>query len=230
MTRVVGIDGCRAGWLLLSWELESGGLEAVIAGSWRDLSWRAAALTAVDMPIGLAEAGPRACDREARALLPRGRKASVFAPPRRFMLACSDWAAAQALGRAREGCGLSRQAWNIAAKIREIDDSLVPADQERLREVHPELVFHRLNGWRPLAPKRSAEGQQQRLALLRAAGLSGIESWLGHFPRKLAGRDDVLDAAACALAAKQILKGHGERLPAGEPPRDARGLRMEIWY
>jgi len=42
--------------------------------------------------------------------------------------------------------------------------------------------------------------------------------------------DDVIDAAACALAAKRILAGEGEQLPASEPPRDARGLRMEIWY
>ncbi|MGF1612177.1 MAG: DUF429 domain-containing protein, partial [Kiloniellales bacterium] len=136
----------------------------------------------------------------------------------------------QALGVAREGCGLSKQAWNIAGKIRELDESLAPEDQERVREVHPELVFHRLNGWRPLPPKRSAEGQQQRLALLRDAGLTGLEPWLDHFPRKLAARDDVIDAAACALAARRILQGQGERLPPGEPPRDARGLRMEIWY
>lgn len=241
MTRVLGVDGCRAGWLALALELESGALEAVIAERWQALPqaaqtgasaapWPGAALVAVDMPIGLAEAGPRACDRAARALLPPGRKASVFAPPRRPMLACADWTAAQALGRAREGCGLSRQAWNIAPKIRELDEALAPVDQDRVREVHPELVFHRLNGWRPLLPKRSAEGQRQRLVLLQQAGLVGLEPWLDHFPRRLAARDDVIDAAACALAAKRILQGQGKRLPFGEAPRDARGLRMEIWY
>jgi hypothetical protein len=27
-----------------------------------------------------------------------------------------------------------------------------------------------------------------------------------------------------------MLKGEGTRLPADEPPRDAKGLAMEIWY
>ena len=41
--------------------------------------------------------------------------------------------------------------------------------------------------------------------------------------------DDVLDAAACALAARDMLKGRATRLPPA-PRLDARGLKMEIWY
>ena len=38
-----------------------------------------------------------------------------------------------------------------------------------------------------------------------------------------------LACAACALAARDMLRGRATRLPP-EPPLDARGLKMEIWY
>ncbi|MCH7795141.1 MAG: DUF429 domain-containing protein, partial [Proteobacteria bacterium] len=58
---------------------------------------------------------------------------------------------------------------------------------------------------------------------------AGVEALMNRFPRRDAGPDDVLDAAACALAARDMLTGRATRLPP-EPPLDARSLRMEIWY
>lgn len=233
-TRVLGVDGCHGGWLALALEAEfSVGAvpEPTLVRRWRDLPLGTVALVAVDMPIGLAERGPRACDIAARERLPRGRKSSVFAPPRRAMLACPDWAAANALGRAREGVGLSKQAWNLAPKIRELDRAVSPADQTRIREVHPELVFLRLAGGAPLPRKASADGRRIRRRLLEAAGLRGFDALLAALPRDRARPDDLFDAAACALAARDLLHGRGTRLPPGpEPERDARGLAMEIWF
>lgn len=226
---VAGVDGCRGGWLAL-WLQAAGGraAAAVPARRWVELDLAAARLVAVDMPVGLAEAGPRACDKAARALLPAGRKSSVFPPPRRYMLACGSWPAANAEGRRRENVGLGRQSWNITNKIAELDAALAPADQAWLREAHPELVFHHLNGWRPLPRKRGAEGRRRRLALLAAAGARGLARLLQGRPGGVRP-DDVLDAAACALAARRMLAGEAACLPAA-PPRDRRGLRMEIWY
>jgi hypothetical protein len=44
--------------------------------------------------------------------------------------------------------------------------------------------------------------------------------------------DDILDASVGLAVAAAIVSGPGTggRLPAGEPPRDERGLRMEINY
>jgi len=181
------------------------------------------------MPIGLNDRGSRLCDLEARKKLPRSRKSSVFPPPRRYMLGCRNWDEAQAKGRKLEQCGLSKQAWNITAKIRELDRSVGPGSQDRIREVHPELVFHHLNSWAPLASKKSPEGQNQRLKLLRAAGLPDPAPLIESLNRRLAAPDDLIDAAACAVAAQRILKGYATCLPAA-PPLDSRGLRMEIWY
>jgi predicted RNase H-like nuclease len=228
MPVVAGLDGCRGGWMMVRLDTSNRQISVDFTPTWQALDFSGLALAAVDMPIGLADTGPRACDLAARALLPRGRKSSVFAPPRRYMLACRSWESAHLEGRRREGVGLSKQSWNLIAKIDEIDRHIEPRDQERLREVHPELVFHNLNGWRALPPKKTSEGAGRRRAILARHGID-FGSDEPSVPRRLAGADDLLDAAACALAAEYVLSGRGCRLPP-EPTRNRRGLRMEIWY
>jgi predicted RNase H-like nuclease len=223
----VGIDGCSNGWITVRWS--SAGLTTQLAARWSDLNLAEAAAVGVDMPIGLSDSGPRACDLAARALLPPRRKSSVFPPPKRYMLGL-PWAEANAAGKAREGKGLSRQAGNIAPKIAELDSAMTKAMQQRIYEIHPELVFHHLNAGAALTPKRDPAGRAERLRLLQYAGLPGLDGLFGLYPRKHVKPDDLLDAAACALAARRIALGDARRLPEGEPPRDSRDLRMEIWY
>jgi predicted RNase H-like nuclease len=238
MADVAGIDGCKGGWLALTLGAAGDVLHVAGAPRWRDLDLGNCAILAVDMPVGLCDSGPRACDIAARRHLPKGRKSSVFSPPRRAMLACRTWAEANALGRKIDGTGISHQAWNLSPKIRELDTAIDPALQERIREVHPELVFQRLHGLTgpgssPLPSKKTPAGRAARLALLEAAGIAGLPERLAALPRKLAQPDDLLDAAACALAARAIVEGTAKRLPDGpleDPPRDVRGLRMEIWF
>lgn len=229
---VAGVDGCRGGWLAVRLDPAAGTTEAAVFARWAELDGALAdaAAIAVDMPVGLADAGPRRCDVAARALLqPAGKGSSVFPSPRRYMLGRS-WTDANALGRAREGTGLTRQAGHILPKVAELDRALGPAHQDRVLETHPEVAFHRLNGWRALPPKRRVAGRAPRLALLAAAGLAALEALLEEFPRRLVQPDDLLDAGACALVAADYAAGRARRVPAGAPPRDARGLRMEIWY
>lgn len=230
-TQILGLDGCRAGWLVIILEPESGELKARLVGNWSELAAERAraAMVAVDIPIGLTDRGARGCDVAARRLLPRGRKSSVFPAPRRYMLDCGTWAEAQDEGWRLEHCGLSKQCWGILPKIREVDAALGPADQDCVREVHPELIFHHLNGWDLLPGKRRLEGRNARLKLLEGAGLKGVDRLLDLFPRAQVQPDDVIDAAACALAARRMLREEAVRLPEA-PLCDARGLRMEIWY
>ncbi len=228
MPVVAGLDGCRGGWMMVRLDTSKRQISVDFAPTWQALDFSGLALAAVDMPIGLTDTGPRACDLAARALLPRGRKSSVFAPPRRYMLACRSWESAQAQCRRREGVGLSKQSWNLMSKITEIDRQIEPRDQERLREAHPELVFHNLNGWQALPPKKTPKGARRRRAILARYGIA-LTSYEPAVPRRLAGADDLLDAAACALAAERVLNGCGCCLPP-VPTRDRRGLRMEIWY
>ena len=237
---VLGADGCRAGWVVARLALDDDKAAADIAPDFATVLKRAqkARMIMVDMPIGLAEDGPRACEREARALLKPLRHSSVFSSPRRPMLDFETYAEANAWGKARQraatgaeqGGGLSKQAWMIAPKIREVDAAIAPRHQARLGEAHPEVAFWRLNGEKPCRfSKRTREGQDERRALLRRGGVEpdALLDRIRDIAGRGAGVDDVLDACAIALTAKARLAGKAVRL--GDGARDRRGLRMEIW-
>jgi len=184
------------------------------------------------MPIGLLDRplpGGRACDRAARALLGRPRSSSVFTPPTRPGVAAASYAEVPAVN----GAGMSKESFNILPRIRELDAALSPGDQQRVFEAHPELAFARLNG-APLAhSKKTAEGRRERVRLLRgvyaASFQDPVRMRLAHGLRHLV-LDDILDAYVLAHTAHCVVTGTAQRVPEAEPPCDARGLRMEIWY
>jgi predicted RNase H-like nuclease len=185
----------------------------------------------IDIPIGLSDEGPRACDVEARRWLGRPRGSSVFPAPCRAVLGVRGFPRACAISRRTLGVALSRQTYNILPKIREVDAIVRPGRQAFVREVHPELVFAILAGrGRGLAePKRTAAGERVRLGLLRevapAFDPGAVRAELG---RAQVTRDDIVDAVACLVASRRIATGHARVLPEGAVARDARGLRMEI--
>ena len=233
---VLGVDGCRAGWAVVRLNLYDNGVSGFLAPSFAGLldnEGAGAAMIIVDMPVGLVDSGRRGCEALARQLLRPKRMSSVFTPPRRPMLAFKAYEEANAWGKRQEAKGgLSKQAWMIAPKIREIDAAITPAHQARLGEGHPEIAFARLNGGRPCAhPKRRREGEAERRGLLAAAGLTNAEEiYLALRAENGAAavkRDDVYDACALALTAKARLEGKAIHLADGA--RDTRGLVMEIW-
>lgn len=226
---VVGVDGCRGGWLAVA---AAPDLCTARAGVFPDfaalLSAFPTALLVVDMPIGLVSGREgRLVDRAARARL-GPRRSSVFVPPCRAALAAPDYPSANAAQRAMTGKGLSKQSWMIAPKIREVDAALTPALQERVREGHPELAFAVAAGAPMQATKTSFHGLFERLRLLEALGISPALLARGVPEGPVAAPDDLLDAAILAHVAARCLQGQAECLPE-EPAVDARGLRMEMW-
>ncbi len=234
---VIGIDGCRAGWVVIQMDCNTRIIDGFVASTFADIyngPARTARMAIVDMPIGLATTGRRACEKQARKLLSPLRHSSVFSSPRRTMLDFDNYAEANAWGKQQGpngGGGLSKQAWMIVPKIREIDRVITPIDQNRLAEGHPEVAFWRLNGARPCQnPKRKQEGANERLAILNAHGLSGSDDLFRKLKSTIGtgiARDDVYDACALALTAKAKLTNNAICL--GDGTRDARGLKMEIW-
>jgi predicted RNase H-like nuclease len=232
--RVAGADGCRAGWLVVV----AGAGEATVrvVPRFADVLTVAAdaRIIGVDMPIGLLERavpGGRECDRQARRLLGR-RGCCVFTPPVRAALTADDYAAALAANRASSPArlGISIECFGLFVRLREVDAALTarPALAGRVREVHPELAFRAMAGAPAgLPPKRSPAGRAQRLALL-AARFADVTRAAATPPRGAAA-DDVLDAHAVCWSAARIARARAVCLPA-RPPRDARGLRMAIWY
>jgi predicted RNase H-like nuclease len=236
---VAGVDGCRGGWLVILCSLAHGtdmrlGVTSRVCADFKAvlaLPENPVAI-AVDMPIGLLERsvpGGRECDRAARALLGRPRSSSVFTPPTRPGLAAMTYAEAPALN----GAGMSKESFNILPKIRELDAALSVHDQQRVFEVHPELAFARL-ACAPLRHnKKTLEGRRERIRLLKRVFAASFQDPIRmrktHSLRHVA-LDDIADAYVLAYAACCIRGGAARRVPEAEPPVDARGLRMEIWY
>ena len=127
----------------------------------------------------------------------------------------------------RGEAGVSIQLWNLGPKILDLDAMMTHRLQRRIREAHPELVFLRLNFGRPLPSKKTEEGRALRIRLLRREGFVELKDWIAS---KAAGvkADDVLDACAVAIAARDFTAGHV--LPRNRAAKDARGLKMQIWY
>ena len=185
-------------------------------------------MVVIDIPIGLPESGRRACDLEARALL-GPRRSSVFTGVRRPLLAMSSYEAANAWGKG-DGEGLTRQMWNILPKIREVDAWITLTRSRIFREGHPELAFSGVSG-RPMAHyKKTPEGEAERLdAMAGFIEHATVLEWLDRARGSGAARDDIVDALAlCRSAARVLLCRHGQ-LPA-DPPKDARGLPMEMVF
>ncbi len=233
---VAGLDGCRAGWVMATLTVgdagrRAPGLAVSVIPRLADVAPLLAAgrlaAAGIDIPIGLPERAPRACDVEARRLL-GPRRSSVFPAPVRAVLATSSYEDACAASRAGSGKAISRQLFNIVPKIREADDVLrhAPTLARSLFEMSPELSFTVLAGAPMASNKRTAEGRAQRLAALRvafgdeAAGRLALEP-----PPAGAARDDVLDALVGAWTASRWVAGTHLAL-GGE--LDGRGLRMEI--
>jgi predicted RNase H-like nuclease len=231
----VGVDGCRAGWIAVS---EGDGAPAVeIHATFRDIvECHAEAVIAVDMPIGLphrTSAGGRGPERAVRPLL-GARQSSVFAIPSRSAVYAPDYraACAAALATSTPPKKVSRQAFNLFGKIREID-SLIDARLElRVYEVHPEVAFWRLNRERPLAEPKKVKGRvfdpgmRERRALLASAGFA--PEFLAAAPPRGAALDDFLDACACLAIARRVACGLARPFP--DPPLATEaGIRMAIW-
>jgi len=217
--RVAGVDGCRGGWLVATARAEPFELVAVevVADIAAVIADDQLAYVAVDMPIGLPDNAPRACDAAARAML-GPRRSSVFSAPVRDVLSAVDYPDALVRSRAACGRGLSIQAWNLVPRIIQLDQAMTPRLQDRVRETHPELCFARL-GAGPLAnPKRRADGRAERIALVGTPPPT---------PRG-AATDDVLDAIALAHGAAGFARDDGRCV--GDHALDARGLRMQIWW
>lgn len=233
MTKTIaGADGCRAGWVVVRERLSGRTITWDVVPSLQALFGQhdAPELLALDIPIGLPDAGARECDTEARRLLGRPRASSVFPAPIRPVLAATTHAGASAARYLAEGKKISIQSWGIVPKIREVDGFLRshPDHQERVREVHPEVSFYFMAGGRPMGvAKKKRAGREERASLLRQEFGPTVDAALTDLRTLGCAADDLLDAIAGLWTARRIHRGTAVSLPA-DPPRDPFGLRMEM--
>jgi len=218
VTTFVGLDGIPGGWVAVYLE-GAGSQRFAHAGSIAQLLAAGFERAMIDMPIGLPERGYRQCDLEARKLV----GSRVFLGARRgvWNFKTLDEANAYYWREEGKGRGISMQLFCIREKLRELNEFPAPP---RLFEAHPEVIFWRLAG-RVLASKRAPKGRAERIGLLERHGIRTIRRWLDHQRGTGIGRDDLIDACACALAARDSMR----RLPANTDPTST-GVGAEIWY
>jgi predicted RNase H-like nuclease len=233
---VAGVDGASGGWIAAVAMVSDEPLRCVFAESIAELidSQPAVSHWAIDTPIALLDAGLRECDALARQLLGAPRSSSVFTGPTRGVLDAPGYVEACEVSLRACGRKLSKQAWNIVPKIREVRRLLEqrPDLRGRVFETHPEVCFARLAGHGIAASKKTTEGRSTRQQLLAVdLGRIAVERFVATATTCSRGvaTDDALDALAAWTAAARIATGAAQSLPA-EPCRDALGLRVAIDY
>ena len=214
--RCAGVDGCRDGWVVAT------RLDVRVVATFADVLALGFDVVAVDMPIGVSYATTRSCEREARRFIsPRG--STIFPTPVRGCFESASYRDACDVSRAAIGRAISKQAWNILPKIREIDDVITTAHVDSVVESHPECAFAVMRGAALLTSKHTAAGLADRVALLADVAAITVPD-----TRVRAKRDDVLDAFAILWSAERFARGE-HRTFGGEPVQtDPRGLPMRI--
>ena len=218
MMTYVGIDGIRGGWVAVYLKGD-GSQHFAYASSVTPLLSDPYERAMIDMPIGLPERGYRQCDIEARALV--GPRVFLGARSGVWLFRTLDEANAHYWKAEGVGRGISMQLFCIRDKLQELNEGLVPP---RLFEAHPEMIFWRIAG-RLLASKNSEKGCEERIDILEAKGLGQVRQWLKQRRGTRIRKDDLIDACACALAARDSTN----TLPVNETGPDS-GVRGEIWY
>jgi predicted RNase H-like nuclease len=227
----VGVDSCRGGWLAVIEKLGAA-LIAQVSPTFDTLfeALPRSARIGIDIPIGLPEKGTRECELQAREQLGRSRMSSVFSAPLRACLQAGSYEDACRIRYRIEGKKMSRQAFEILPKIKEIDDFLdqdKPA-RSRVAEVHPEVSFATWNDGSPMVNnKKTAAGKAERRALID-------REWPGEVNRLrniLRGEDyeldDLHDAFAALWSVRRWVSGQGEVL-GDKHAVDVKGLPMRM--
>ena len=121
--RVVGVDGCKGGWVAVVYDVETGTLVPKFHPSFQEVldDCRDAKVICVDIPIGLREGPPpRACDCEARKIL-KWKAPSVFTPPDPRLLSETVYEDALAKSREFTGKGIFLILFGMFPKLREVN-------------------------------------------------------------------------------------------------------------
>lgn len=226
---VLGVDACIAGWVgvLVSPDARvTVHVSAAISSLVEHVRENAEpAVVAIDIPIGLPDAGARQADALARRQLP-GKGSSVFTTLTRAAYQADTYADGRDANlEATDGASsASAQAWALGPKILQVDAWVRSGPGTAVIEVHPELCFARMTGEPVLLAKRTPQGVARRREALAGAGIVA-PAW---FSGSGFAEDDLLDACAAAWTAARYLEQEAESFP--DPPETfSDGLAAAIW-
>jgi predicted RNase H-like nuclease len=208
----LGIDGCRAGWCVVTLDSIGNSSIRTIKSIDELLTWTAD-VAIIDIPLFSEPGKKRKFDEEARARLKNSKRInSVFSTPSRevvhevmnakipdrkawYIKACE-------ISEKHDKKKISQQTFAIIPKIFEVDifrhDN--PKVQQILFENHPELCFLELIGHPCKHHKSDIQGEKERInALRKHVDINALLSNHSHTSDEVA-RDDIVDTAALALS------------------------------
>lgn len=232
--KTAGIDGCKAGWILITFDQEP---KYEVLRTDEDLknAFHRFGRIFIDIPIGLEdEKYTRECDDLLRKKLGSEYAASVFSPPIRPALHAPSYVEANMQSYEFTEKKLTVQSWNITPKIKIVDRFLTEEAelQDVVFESHPELLFMNLNGGMIFQKKNTKKGLRHRLSLVsdyEPVAKDFFRDIKEEFRRNEVEEDDIVDAMALAFGAKQSKKKGLKTLPEN-PGKDSSGLIKAIHY
>ena len=233
--KTAGMDGCKAGWLLISFSEGDAKYEVISDQEGLKAAFETYDRIFIDMPIGLEdEEYTRECDRLLRKKLGTDYAPSVFTPPIRPALEAPTYAEANMMIFEYTEKKLSLQAWNITPKIKQVDGLLRtnPEYKEKVLESHPELLFQEMNGGMIFQKKNLKKGVRHRLELIKEKEPVADDFFRDikeEYRRSEVGEDDIVDAMALAYFAKKA-EIDGIRTIPEVVPFDVEGLPKAIHY
>jgi len=200
---IAGIDGCRYGWILVTfingkYSVEIHRTITELIHSHSDLH-----RILIDIPMGLATSlYPRSIDGTLRKVMGK-RGTTVFNAPCKAAVYEEDFEKAKQLNIEVEGKSLSIQTLNIKKKIKEVDQYLSQNSSTiEIIESHPELCFAYLKGGILNTKKSTTEGINERLDILQKYNKELPHLYkksLKQFKRKDVKPDDIVDAMCLCL-------------------------------
>lgn len=241
----VGVDGCSAGWFAVfltaenekscKWRVELFPKFTFIIDFLKKEYEPKNFLLLIDIPIGLKAggSGERLSDFGARRIL-KTRKSSIFPVPCREAVYAESYEKACKINLELAGKSISKQAWNIVPKIREVDSYLIENEilRENVKEVAPEICFQEFSSSSLEFSKKSPDGFFERIKILRTVyQLTDeiVETALSKYRRKEVAKDDILDALAAAITAKMGDENGFEYVPSNHET-DSNGLKIQMVY
>ena len=227
---VVGVDWMKPYWVAV--EINN---ENIICKNFKSIdelcsTYSNANAILIDIPIGLANATGQNLrpDSAARNYIDAKRKSSIFNALPREIIYAETKAEAWDLNNALNA-KMSIVAEGLRSMVKEVDIFLQenPSWKNKLMESHPEVAFQILNNGIGLThPKKTIEGQKERLNILKKYGYD-LSDILKTYKEKQ--RPDILDAASLAVTAFLGLE-YGFRTIPPVPVKDSTGLLMQMVF
>ena len=227
MSSVIGIDGCKAGWIIAK-TLENESISFQIIKNLNDLKRINVSHIGIDIPLQLSHTGKRFAEIEARSLL-KNRACTIFTPPTLNALRAKNYMDACEVNFKECGKRISKQSWNLFPKIKEAQEFLDNKSINKLRvfEVHPELSFMAMNDMSLVqASKKTDIGREIRIKLIQKFFPKfSFESVRNEYKKNQALDDDILDSVSVLWSTQRIVDNI-----ANFVPKDPKRIDMRIYF